>query len=143
MGFAVRPLPIVGRKLQVLIRNGVPRAASEAVRRVGRILAYASYPNWSLWMSKTDQGRRRQRGDAAAGARQPKPPFKEQHQRRPGLESKLDPQPAFRGEAYRSAGCLAQPGEIASAYAFLASNADSPYITGTVLQVMGGETTGG
>jgi hypothetical protein len=27
--------------------------------------------------------------------------------------------------------------------AFLASNADSPYITGTVLQVMGGETTGG
>jgi hypothetical protein len=26
---------------------------------------------------------------------------------------------------------------------FLASNADSSYITGTVLQVMGGETTGG
>ncbi len=32
---------------------------------------------------------------------------------------------------------------VAPAYVFLASNADSSYITGTVLQVMGGETTGG
>jgi NAD(P)-dependent dehydrogenase (short-subunit alcohol dehydrogenase family) len=37
----------------------------------------------------------------------------------------------------------AQPEELAPAYVFLASNADSAYITGTVLQVMGGETTGG
>jgi NAD(P)-dependent dehydrogenase (short-subunit alcohol dehydrogenase family) len=37
----------------------------------------------------------------------------------------------------------AQPEELAAAYVFLASNADSSYITGTVLQVMGGETTGG
>lgn len=37
----------------------------------------------------------------------------------------------------------AQPEEIAPAYVFLASNADSSYITGTVLQIMGGETTGG
>src|SRR6185437_5199317 len=37
----------------------------------------------------------------------------------------------------------AQPEELAPAYVFLASNADSSYITGTVLQVMGGETTGG
>jgi NAD(P)-dependent dehydrogenase (short-subunit alcohol dehydrogenase family) len=37
----------------------------------------------------------------------------------------------------------AQPEEIAPAYVFLASNADSSYITGIVLQVMGGETTGG
>jgi NAD(P)-dependent dehydrogenase (short-subunit alcohol dehydrogenase family) len=36
-----------------------------------------------------------------------------------------------------------QPEELAPASVFLASNADSPYITGTVLQVMGGETTGG
>ena len=36
----------------------------------------------------------------------------------------------------------AQPEELAPAYVFLASNADSSYITGTVLQVMGGETTG-
>ena len=35
----------------------------------------------------------------------------------------------------------AQPEELAPAYVFLASNADSSYITGTVLQVMGGETT--
>ena len=37
----------------------------------------------------------------------------------------------------------AQPEELAPAYVFLASNADSSYITATVLQVMGGETTGG
>jgi NAD(P)-dependent dehydrogenase (short-subunit alcohol dehydrogenase family) len=37
----------------------------------------------------------------------------------------------------------AQPEELAPAYVFLASTADSSYITGTVLQVMGGETTGG
>jgi len=37
----------------------------------------------------------------------------------------------------------AQPEELAPAYVFLASNADSSYITGTVLQVMGGEASGG
>jgi NAD(P)-dependent dehydrogenase (short-subunit alcohol dehydrogenase family) len=37
----------------------------------------------------------------------------------------------------------AQPEELAPTYVFLASNADSSYITGTILQVMGGETTGG
>ena len=37
----------------------------------------------------------------------------------------------------------AQPEEVAPAYVFLASNADSSYITGIVLQVMGGETAGG
>ena len=37
----------------------------------------------------------------------------------------------------------AQPEELAPSYVFLASNADSSYITGTVLQVMGGETAGG
>ncbi|MBI4696394.1 MAG: SDR family oxidoreductase [Gammaproteobacteria bacterium] len=36
----------------------------------------------------------------------------------------------------------AQPEELAPAYVFLASNADSSYVTGTVLEVMGGETTG-
>ncbi len=36
----------------------------------------------------------------------------------------------------------AQPEEVAPAYVFLASNADSSYINGIVLQVMGGETTG-
>jgi NAD(P)-dependent dehydrogenase (short-subunit alcohol dehydrogenase family) len=37
----------------------------------------------------------------------------------------------------------AQPEEVAPAFVFFASNADSSYITGIVLQVMGGETTGG
>ena len=37
----------------------------------------------------------------------------------------------------------AQPEELAPAYVFLASNADSSYITGIVLPVMGGETSGG
>jgi NAD(P)-dependent dehydrogenase (short-subunit alcohol dehydrogenase family) len=36
----------------------------------------------------------------------------------------------------------AQPEEVAPAFVFLASNADSSYITGTVLEVMGGRTTG-
>jgi NAD(P)-dependent dehydrogenase (short-subunit alcohol dehydrogenase family) len=36
----------------------------------------------------------------------------------------------------------AQPEELAPAYVFLASDADSSYITGVVLPVMGGETTG-
>lgn len=37
----------------------------------------------------------------------------------------------------------AQPEEIAPAYVFLASEADSSYITGTIVQIMGGETVGG
>jgi NAD(P)-dependent dehydrogenase (short-subunit alcohol dehydrogenase family) len=37
----------------------------------------------------------------------------------------------------------AQPEEVAPAYVFLASDADASFITGIVLQVMGGETTGG
>src|SRR6185312_5146383 len=37
----------------------------------------------------------------------------------------------------------AEPEELAPSYVFLASNADSSYISGIVLQVMCGETTGG
>ncbi len=37
----------------------------------------------------------------------------------------------------------AQPEELAPAYVFLASDADSSYITGQVLRVMGGETSAG
>jgi NAD(P)-dependent dehydrogenase (short-subunit alcohol dehydrogenase family) len=37
----------------------------------------------------------------------------------------------------------AQPEEIAPAYVFFASNADSSYITGVVLPALGGETVGG
>jgi NAD(P)-dependent dehydrogenase (short-subunit alcohol dehydrogenase family) len=35
----------------------------------------------------------------------------------------------------------AQPEEVAPAYVFFASNADSSYITGEVLTLLGGETT--
>jgi len=126
----------------------------------------------------------------------PVQPFPEQHQRGPGLESRLDPKPAFEGRAYRAAGklegraalvtggdsgigravavlfaregadvaiaylpeeqsdaeetrrhvegagrrCVLLPGDLAPAYVFRASEADSSYVTGTVLQVMGGET---
>ena len=37
----------------------------------------------------------------------------------------------------------AQPEELAPAYVFLASDADASYITGIILQVMGGQTSGG
>ena len=37
----------------------------------------------------------------------------------------------------------AQPEEVAPAYVFFASNADSRYITGEVLTLLGGETTAG
>ena len=37
----------------------------------------------------------------------------------------------------------AQPEEIAPTYVFLASNADSSYITGEVVTLLGGETTAG
>ena len=37
----------------------------------------------------------------------------------------------------------AQLEELSPAYVFLASDADSFYVMGTVLQVMGGETAGG
>lgn len=37
----------------------------------------------------------------------------------------------------------AQPEEIAPSYVFLASNADSSYITGEVITLLDGETTAG
>src|SRR5687767_15425219 len=40
-------------------------------------------------------------------SRKPKPPFKRQHQRRPGLESKLDPRPRYDAPQYRGSGKLA------------------------------------
>jgi NAD(P)-dependent dehydrogenase (short-subunit alcohol dehydrogenase family) len=55
----------------------------------------------------------------------------------------MPPEKVARFGASKPMGRPAQPEELAPAYVFLASNADSSYITGTVLQVMGGETTGG
>lgn len=129
------------------------------------------------------------RGEPQRPAERPVPPFPEQHQRGPGLESQLDPRPAFEGRAYRAAGkregraahvtggdsgigravavLFAREGaDVAIAYlpeeqsdaeetrrhvedtgrrcVLLPGDlADSSYVTGTVLQVMGGETAGG
>ena len=55
----------------------------------------------------------------------------------------MTPEKVARFGANNPMGRPAQPEELAPAYVFLASNADSSYITGTVLQVMGGETSGG
>lgn len=52
------------------------------------------------------------RDDSSAGqsepqvVSEPRPPFPEQRQDRPGLESKLDPRPRYRAERYRAAGKL-------------------------------------
>src|ERR1700741_4365497 len=47
-----------------------------------------------------------ERREAPAADRRPRPPFPKQHQRSPGLESKLDPRPRFEAEAYKPAGKL-------------------------------------
>src|SRR5690606_10743720 len=54
----------------------------------------------------------------------------------------LSPQEVAKFGQDSPMGRPAQPDELAPAYVFLASNADSSYIAGTVLQVMGGETLG-
>jgi NAD(P)-dependent dehydrogenase (short-subunit alcohol dehydrogenase family) len=54
----------------------------------------------------------------------------------------LPPQRVAQFGARNPMGRPAQPEEVAPAYVFLAADAESSYITGTVLHVMGGETTG-
>lgn len=55
----------------------------------------------------------------------------------------LPPERVARFGESNPMGRPAQPDELAPAYVFLASEADSSYVTGTVLQVMGGERAGG
>ena len=55
----------------------------------------------------------------------------------------MTPERVSRFGAESPMGRPAQPEEIAPTYVFLASEEDSSFITGTVVQVMGGETTGG
>ncbi|HTI63144.1 MAG TPA: SDR family oxidoreductase [Gemmatimonadaceae bacterium] len=43
---------------------------------------------------------------ARSTSRKPKPPFKSQHQRRPGLESKITPRPRFEAPQYKGSGKL-------------------------------------
>ena len=47
-----------------------------------------------------------EQSDVPVADQQPKPPFPKQHQRGPGLESRLDPRPRYEAEAYRPAGKL-------------------------------------
>jgi NAD(P)-dependent dehydrogenase (short-subunit alcohol dehydrogenase family) len=58
-------------------------------------------------------------------------------------DSGMKPAEVAKFGSHSPMGRPAQPEELAPAYVFLASNADSSYITGTVIQVMGGETSGG
>ena len=53
-----------------------------------------------------------------------------------------DAQDAARHGENVPMGRPAQPEEIAPAFVFFASNADSSYITGEVLTLLGGETVG-
>src|SRR5215216_3089127 len=41
-----------------------------------------------------------------AATRKPKPPFPQQHQRRPGLESKMKPRPEYEAPDYKGSGKL-------------------------------------
>jgi NAD(P)-dependent dehydrogenase (short-subunit alcohol dehydrogenase family) len=55
----------------------------------------------------------------------------------------LPPERVAKFGASNPMGRPAQPEELAPAYVFLGSNADASYITGTVIQIMGGEPSGG
>jgi NAD(P)-dependent dehydrogenase (short-subunit alcohol dehydrogenase family) len=48
----------------------------------------------------------KRRTGATRGGGHPKPPFPPQHQRRPGIEAKMDPRPEYEGVDYRPAGKL-------------------------------------
>jgi NAD(P)-dependent dehydrogenase (short-subunit alcohol dehydrogenase family) len=54
----------------------------------------------------------------------------------------LSPEKVAEFGKKQSIGRPAQPEEIAPAYVFLASDADSSYITGNVLEQLGGEASG-
>ena len=58
-------------------------------------------------------------------------------------DSGLAPEKVARFGESNPMGRPAQPEELAPAYVYLASDADASFVTGIVLQVMGGETTGG
>ena len=49
---------------------------------------------------------RNQRVRKGQRAQQPRPPFPRQHQRRPGIEARIEPAPRFEGPGYRGSGVL-------------------------------------
>jgi NAD(P)-dependent dehydrogenase (short-subunit alcohol dehydrogenase family) len=50
--------------------------------------------------------RRSAQGEAAKKLEEPEPPFPAQHQKRPGIEAKIEPRPRYHGAQYRPAGKL-------------------------------------
>jgi NAD(P)-dependent dehydrogenase (short-subunit alcohol dehydrogenase family) len=52
------------------------------------------------------RAREGKRPAGGSAGRKPKPPFPEQHQERPGLESKLEPRPRYEAPDYRGSGKL-------------------------------------
>jgi hypothetical protein len=110
-------------------------------------------------MAKVKEARRRSPSRRSKPvSRKPQPPFPEQSQRRPGIEAKMTPRPAYMAPGYRGFGKLAGKvalitgGDLSDAqieqtfaftksFVFFASNADSSYITGEVLTLLGGATT--
>jgi len=56
--------------------------------------------------TETRTGGRTNEEKAKWGSEQPKPPFPEQHQEKPGLESKITPRPQYQAPHYRAAGKL-------------------------------------
>lgn len=68
--------------------------------------------------------------------REPKPPFPKQHLEKPGRALLI---PATCRT--RRSGGAGHPRELRGAFVFFASDADSSYITGEVLTLLGGETT--
>jgi NAD(P)-dependent dehydrogenase (short-subunit alcohol dehydrogenase family) len=61
----------------------------------------------------------------------------------PLIVSDFEPEKAAKQGSKTPYGRAAQPEEIAPAYVFFASEADSSYVTGEVLALLGGETTAG
>lgn len=53
-----------------------------------------------------DRAHQRVRKSKTPAKKQPRPPFPRQHQRRPGIEARIDPPPKFEAEEYRGAGVL-------------------------------------
>src|SRR5262249_12044460 len=132
---------IAARSAPALRSAGLPRGAK--ARRQGR-----ARPRRGLGYRPRDRpalrSRRRRRGDRVFAGRAV---------RRGGNEAVWTPfNPADAGMTpdrvskfgeQSPMGRPAQPEEVAPAYVFLASEGDSSFITGTVVQMMGGETIGG
>lgn len=73
-----------------------------AVRRLREVHGVATLP----WGCEMETRRSKAGVGTSRPMREPKPPFPEQNQERPGLESKVTPPPRWRGERDQAAGKL-------------------------------------